>query len=119
MQNIIEKPTIVKAHGDIPKIIKEFIGRANTDDKNLSIAKMESPFGWSEPGQTPDFDEYTIVLKGTVKVETKEKTFEVNAGSAFHASKGKWVRYSTPTGAEYIAVCVPAFSPENVHRDAK
>ena len=119
MKDHIEKPTIVKAHGDIPKIIKEFVGRANTDDKNISIAKMESPFGWSEPGQTPDFDEYTIVLKGTVKVETKEKTFEVNAGSAFYTSKGTWVRYSTPNGAEYIAVCVPAFSPETVHRDIK
>lgn len=116
-QQIIEKPTIIKAQGDIPKIIKEFVGRANTDDKQVSIAKMESPAGWSEPGQTPDFDEYTVVLKGTIKIETKEKTFNVKAGSAFHATKGKWVRYSTPKGAEYIAVCVPAFSPDIVHRD--
>ncbi|MCX6112528.1 MAG: cupin [Proteobacteria bacterium] len=119
MQQIIEKPTIVKAQCNIPKIIKEFIGRKNTDNKQLSIAKMESPAGWSEPGQTPDFDEYTIVLKGTVKIETKEKTFEVNAGSAFCTSKGKWVRYSTPNGAEYISVCVPAFKPETVHRDVQ
>lgn len=117
MAEYIEGPTQIKAPGDIPKIIKEFIGCVNSDSRDISIAKMESPEGWTEPGQTPEFDEYTVVLKGTLVVETREKTFEVSAGEAIVARKGDWVRYGTPGGAEYIAVCLPAFTPDTVHRD--
>jgi len=118
MATHIKAPTEVKAHGNIPKIIKEFVGIANTQTTGLSIAKMESPAGWIEPGQTPEFDEYTIVLKGCVTVETKEQAYEVKAGEAIFTPRGEWVRYSTPKdGAEYIAVCLPAFSPQTVHRD--
>jgi len=115
----LSRPTEIKAHGNIPKVIKEFIGRVNSKTAQLSIAKMESPSGWQEPGQTPEFDEYTIVLKGALQVETKAKTFQVKAGEAFIAQKGEWVKYSTPDkgGAEYIAVCQPAFSPDLVRRD--
>jgi ethanolamine utilization protein EutQ (cupin superfamily) len=119
MPEFIDSPTIIKAPGNIPKIIKEFIGCVNSGTKEISIAKMESPAGWKEPGQTPEFDEYTIVLKGTLDVETKEKTFEVNAGQAITIHKGEWVRYSTPGGAEYVAVCLPAFTPDTVHRDTE
>jgi mannose-6-phosphate isomerase-like protein (cupin superfamily) len=120
MAKIIEKPTEIKAHGNKLKIIQEFIGKINTDNKKISIARMNSPQGWSEPGQTPQFDEYTIVLKGTLCINTKEKIFNVEAGQAFFAAKGQWVQYSTPHpgGSQYIAVCVPAFSPELVHRDS-
>lgn len=120
MPRIIESPTRVEAHGNMPKIIDEFIGRVNTHTDGVSIAKMQSPGGWSEPGQSPQFDEYTVVLKGTLHVETREGKFEVTAGQAVIAEAGEWVRYSTPgdNGAEYIAVCAPAFSPETVHRDA-
>ena len=117
---IIEKPTIVEAAGNIPKIIKEFIGLANSQNSELSIAQMESPAGWSEPGQRPDFEEYTVVLKGTLQVTCEDGTIlEVQAGQAIITKKGEWVQYSTPgrEGAEYIAVCLPAFSPETVHRD--
>ena len=117
MAEFIDSPTLIEAPGNIPKIIKEFIGCVNTDTPGVSIAKMESPAGWTEPGQTPEFDEYTIVLKGTLTVETKGNTFEVNAGQAITIEKGEWVRYSTPGGAEYIAVCIPAFTPDTVHRD--
>jgi mannose-6-phosphate isomerase-like protein (cupin superfamily) len=115
----LKKPTEIKACGNKPKMIKEFIGRVNSQTNGLSIAKMESPGGWQEPGQTPEFDEYSIVLKGTLRAETKKGVFDIKAGEAFIALKGEWVRYSTPekTGAEYIAVCHPAFSPETVHRD--
>ncbi len=115
----IEKPTEIKAHGNKPKIIQEFIGRVNSNTGDTSIAKMISPEGWVEPGQTPEFDEYTVVLNGTLCVKTKEEKFEIKAGEAFIASKGEWVQYSTPytEGAEYIAVCLPAFSPQSVHRD--
>ena len=102
---------------DIPKIIKEFFGCVNSGSKEVSIAKMESPAGWSEPGQTPEFDEYTVVLKGVLHAETQEKVFEVNEGEAICIRKGEWVRYSTPGGAEYIAVCLPAFTLETVNRD--
>ncbi len=119
MTGIIKAPTEIKAHGNKPKIIREFIGRLNTKTENASIAKMNSPEGWIEPGQTPEFDEYTVVLAGTLRVKTKSETFEVKAGQAFVASKGDWVQYSTPYagGAEYIAVCVPAFGLQLVHRD--
>lgn len=114
---LIEKPSVVKAHGTIPKIIKEFVGAVNTGEKRVSVAKMESPSGWTEPGQTPEFDEWTIVLKGTVRAETRAGTVEIPAGQAFLAPKGQWVRYGTPQGAEYIAVCLPGFNPATVHRD--
>lgn len=119
MPEFIESPTIVEAIGNVPKIIKEFIGCVNSGSKEVSIAKMESPADWKEPGQTPEFDEYTIVLKGTLFMETKEKVFEIKAGQAIVARKGEWVRYSTPGGAEYIAVCLPAFTPDTVNRDAE
>ncbi len=119
MTKIIKRPTEIKAHGNKPKIIQEFIGRINSNTENASIAKMSSPEGWIESGQTPEFDEYTFVLNGTLRVKTKKESFDVKAGEAFVASKGEWVQYSTPHsgGAEYVAVCVPAFSPKLVHRD--
>jgi mannose-6-phosphate isomerase-like protein (cupin superfamily) len=119
MPILIESPSIIEAAGNKPKIIREFIGRINSSTQNISIAKMTSPAGWEEPGQTPEFDEYTLVLKGMLKVETKEKTFTITAGQAIITNAGEWIRYSTPNpgGAEYIAVCLPAFSPETVHRD--
>jgi len=119
MVTFIKTPTIIEAVGSKPKIIKEFIGRVNSKTEAISIAKMKSSAGWVEPGQTPEFDEYTIVLKGTLRVESKEGTVDVNQGEAIIAHKGEWVRYSSPLpdGAEYIAVCVPAFSPDIVHRD--
>jgi len=119
MPEFISSPKIVKAVGNVPKIIKEFFGCVNSDTNEISIAKMESPADWKEPGQTPEFDEYTVVLKGTLFVETKENIIEVNAGQAVMAHKGEWVRYSTPGGAEYIAVCLPAFTPDTVNRDAE
>ena len=119
MPEFIDSPTIIKAAGDVPKIIKEFFGCVNSDTKEVSIAKMESPAGWSEPGQTPEFDEYTVALKGTLYAETQEKVFEINEGQAIIIRKGEWVRYSTPGGAEYIAVCLPAFTPDTVNRDAE
>jgi len=115
----IEKPTIIEAAGNKPKIIEEFIGRVNSGTGDLSIAKMKSPAGWIEPGQKPEFDEYTIVLKGMLRVTTKEGAEDIHAGEAVIVPSGEWVQYSTPgsEGAEYIAVCLPAFSPEIVHRD--
>lgn len=120
MPTLIDSPTQIEAAGNKPKIIREFIGRVNSQTEAASIAQMQSPSGWVEPGQTPDFDEYTIVLKGTLRVESKDGTIDVNAGQAVIAHAGEWVRYSTPgdAGAEYIAVCLPAFSMESVHRDA-
>ena len=119
MAILIEKPTKIKACGNKEKIIKEFIGNVNSQTGAVSIAKMESPEGWEEPGQTPAFDEYTVVLRGTLKVETMEDVYEVKAGQAVIAAKGEWVKYSSPFkgGAEYIAVCHPAFSPSTVNRD--
>jgi ethanolamine utilization protein EutQ (cupin superfamily) len=119
MPEFIDSPSIIKAPGNIPKIIKEFIGCVNSNTQEISIARMESPADWKEPGQTPEFDEYTLVLKGTLLVETKDKNFEVSAGQAIITHKGEWVRYSTPGGAEYIAVCTPAFTPDTVNRDAE
>jgi quercetin dioxygenase-like cupin family protein len=121
MARVISKPTVIPAVGEPPKIIEEFIGRVNSETSALSIAKMTSPCGWSEPGQTPEFDEYTIVLSGELRVETREAVHRVSTGQAIIVSRGEWVRYSTPApeGAEYIAVCLPAFSPATVHRDVK
>ena len=119
MPKFIKSPSVVEAAGNKPKIIEEFIGRVNSSTEKISIAKMTSPAGWEEPGQTPEFDEYTLVLKGLLKVETKKGMFEVNAGQAIITYTGEWIKYSTPNsgGAEYIAICLPAFSPETVHRD--
>ena len=119
MANVIKGPSIIEAAGNKPKIIEEFFGRVNSKDSNVSIARMTSPSGWVEPGQTPEFDEYTVVLKGMLRVETAKGTFDITAGQAIHTSKGEWIRYSTPgeEGAHYIAVCLPAFSPDTVHRD--
>jgi mannose-6-phosphate isomerase-like protein (cupin superfamily) len=115
----VTSPSVIKAAGNKPKIIQEFIGRVNTKDKNVSIARMKSPGGWIEPGQSPEFDEYTLVLKGELHVKTRNEEIVVNAGEAVITKKGEWVQYSTPgpEGAEYIAVCLPAFSPETVNRD--
>ena len=119
MATLIEKPTLIQAAGNKPKQIREYIGRVNSKTAAASIAHMVSPSGWVEPGQTPEFDEYTIVLKGMLRVETKSATLEVKAGQAVITPKGEWVRYSSPdaAGAEYMAVCLPAFSPDTVHRD--
>ncbi len=119
MPKHIKKPTVIKAAGTKPKLIEEFIGKVNSKTDALSIAKMTSPHGWVEPGQAPEFDEFTIVLKGCLQVETKTETYRINAGEAIISHAGEWVRYSTPEagGAEYIAVCLPAFSPDTVHRD--
>jgi len=120
MPRLIEKSSIVKPAGNKPKTIEEFVGRVNSGHKELSIARMRSPKGWIEPGQQPEFDEYTLVLKGVLKVDTKEDVLEVSAGQAIIVSRGEWVQYSTPylDGAEYLSVCLPAFAPDIVHRDA-
>jgi ethanolamine utilization protein EutQ (cupin superfamily) len=119
MPILIKSPKIIEAAGNKPKIIEEYIGRINTGTEKVSIARMKSPSGWLEPGQTPEFDEFTVVINGMLCVETKDKTFNVKAGEAIITRKGEWIRYSTPSadGAEYIAVCVPAFSIETVNRD--
>ena len=116
---LISAPTRVEAAGNKPKLIDEFIGHINSATSVASVAHMRSPGGWLEPGQTPDFDEFTLVLKGVLRVESRLGFIDVVAGQAVIAHKGDWVRYSTPAeeGAEYIAVCVPAFSPATVHRD--
>lgn len=118
MKHIL-KPTIIRAAGSPPKQIEEFIGRVNSHTSDVSIARMTSPAGWSEPGQAPEFSEYTVVLRGTLRVTLKDRELDVTAGQAIAIDAGEWVRYSTPNigGAEYIAVCLPAFSPEAVHRD--
>ena len=119
MAQLIESPTIIEAAGTKPKLIEEFVGHVNSGTGDISIARMKSPAGWEEPAQTPDFDEYTVVLAGTLRVETRGGTLDVTAGQAVLAERGEWVRYSTPAegGAEYIAVCLPAFSPGTVHRE--
>ena len=119
MPKLIEQPTVVAAAGNKPKQIQEFAGRVNSGHAAVSVARMISPSGWEEPGQRPEFEEITIVLRGTVHVEYEGGSFEVNAGQAVVTSPGEWVRYSTPgpEGAEYVAVCLPAFSPTTVHRD--
>ena len=120
MARLISAPTVVAAAGNKPKRIEEFFGRVNSATESVSVARMVSPGGWVEPGQTPEFDEYTVVLRGVLRVESRGSILDVHAGQAVHAPAGEWVRYSTPgeEGAEYVAVCVPAFSPGNVHRDS-
>jgi ethanolamine utilization protein EutQ (cupin superfamily) len=110
-------PTIVEAAGTPPKRIEEMIGRVNTGTESVSVAVMTSPAGWKEPGQTPEFDEYTLVLEGTLEVEHRDGVVAVRAGEAVISHAGEWVRYATPDGAKYVAVCVPGFSPDTVHRD--
>ncbi len=119
MTELITSPSEIKADGNKPKIIQEFFGRINTNTEDISIAKMNSPEGWAEPGQTPEFDEYTVVLRGVLCAETEKTKYEIKAGESFIASKGEWVRYSTPHsgGSEYIAVCIPAFGAHLVHRN--
>ena len=119
MPTLISKPTRVEAAGNKPKLIDEYIGRVNSATSTTSIAHMRSPGGWQEPGQTPEFEEFTVVLRGTLRVEHRDGSIDVGAGQAVIAHKGEWVRYSTPgeDGAEYIAVCLPAFAPNTVHRD--
>jgi mannose-6-phosphate isomerase-like protein (cupin superfamily) len=119
MPTLIPQPTRIQAAGNKPKIIDEYVGRVNSKTSSASVAHMRSPQGWLEPGQTPEFDEFTIVLKGTLRVEHKGGTLDVHAGQAIVAHAGEWVRYSTPEdgGAEYVAVCLPAVSMETVHRD--
>jgi ethanolamine utilization protein EutQ len=119
MPTLIEKPTRFNAIGEKPKFIDEYIGRVTSQTDDVSIAHMHCPAGWTEPGQTPEFDVYNYVLKGALQVKHKGGVIEVKAGQAVIAKRGEWVQYSTPSsdGAEYIAVCVPAFSPSTVHRD--
>jgi ethanolamine utilization protein EutQ len=118
---LIAKPARVAAAGTRPKLIDEYVGRVNSDTQAVSIAHMRSPGGWVEPGQTPDFDEYTVVLKGMLRVEHRAGSLDVRAGQAVTTARGEWVRYSTPEpeGAEYIAVCAPAFTIDAVHRDSE
>ena len=119
MPILIQQPTQIKAHGNIPKIIKEYVGRVNSKTDKVSIAHMQSPSGWSEPGQRPEFDEFTVVLEGVLHVKSENGVIDVRAGQAVIVKAGEWVQYSSPhkNGAEYIAVCVPAFSPETAYRD--
>jgi quercetin dioxygenase-like cupin family protein len=121
MATFVANPTVIPAAGQPPKIIEEFVGRVNSQTANISIAKMTSPSGWREAGQTPEFDEYTIVLTGELHVETRESIQEVAAGQAIIVHAGEWVRYSTPKpeGAQYIAVCLPAFALITAHRDSE
>jgi ethanolamine utilization protein EutQ len=121
MPTLLSQPVRVQAAGNKPKLIDEYIGRVNSNNEAVSIAHMRSPRGWQEPGQTPEFDEFTVVLRGMLLVEHRDGSIEVREGQAVIAPKGEWVRYSTPEpeGAEYIAVCLPAFSMETVHRDAE
>jgi len=117
MPTLIDRPTRIEAAGTKPKMIEEFVGRVNSKTDALSVAHMRSPAGWLEPGQTPEFDEYTLVLKGALRVAHKNGILDVSVGQAVVAHRGEWVQYSTPEGAEYISVCLPAFSPDTVHRD--
>jgi len=119
MPEHITRPTRIVAAGNVPKQIEEYVGRVSSKTAAVSVAHMRSPAGWVEPGQTPEFDEYTVVLKGLLRVKHAGGTFDVRAGQAVIARRGEWVQYSSPEpeGAEYVAVCLPAFSPETVHRD--
>jgi quercetin dioxygenase-like cupin family protein len=119
MPILIPTPTRIEAAGNKPKLIDEYVGRVNSQSENVSIARMRSPAGWVEPGQRPAFDEYTLVLKGMLRVEHEQGSIDVREGQAIHTKAGEWIRYSTPEepGAEYVAVCLPAFSPDTVHRD--
>ncbi|MCB9727637.1 MAG: cupin [Deltaproteobacteria bacterium] len=119
MPTLIESPTRIVAAGTKPKLIDEHVGRVNTGEARLSVAHMRAPGEWEEPGQRPEFDEWTLVLSGLLRVEHEGGTLEVRGGQAVLARAGEWIRYSTgPEGAEYVAVCLPAFSPDTVHRDA-
>lgn len=118
MARVVATPTVIEAAGNKPKKIEEFIGRVNSGTDAVSIARMTSPAGWVEPGQRPQFDEYTLVMEGELVVATEGETHRVGAVQAIIVAAGEWVQYSTPQGASYIAVCLPAFSPETVHRDA-
>jgi len=119
MAKLISSASIVEAVGTKPKIIREWVGRVNTRSSDVSVAQMSSPQGWTEPGQTPEFDEYTVVLAGCLRVETRTETIDVKAGEAVQCYANEWIRYSSPHegGAEYMAICLPAFSPDTVHRD--
>jgi len=119
MPEIIESPSRVEAAGTKPKLIDEYVGRVNSGESRVSVAHMRSPEGWLEPGQRPDFDEYTVVMEGCVHVEHEDGILEVRSGQAVLVRAGEWVRYSTPEsgGASYVAVCLPAFAPDTVHRD--
>lgn len=119
MPRLIEGPTVIEAAGNKPKIIEEFAGRVNSGHPNVSVARMQAPSGWVEPGQRPDFEEITVVLAGMLRVEHEGGVLDVTAGQAVVCAPGEWIRYSCPdpAGAEYIAVCLPAFSPDTVHRD--
>jgi mannose-6-phosphate isomerase-like protein (cupin superfamily) len=120
MPTFIQQPSIVQAAGNKPKIIEEYVGRVNSHTEGVSVARMKSPSGWVEPGQTPEFDEYTVVLRGTLRVTSRDGSIDVHAGQAVVTHRGEWVQYSTPgaEGAEYVAICLPAFSMDTVHRDA-
>lgn len=119
MVRLISAPSVIEAAGNKPKRIEEYIGRVASGTEGVSVARMQSPSGWVEPGQTPRFDEYTVVLRGMLRVESQQDTIDIHAGQAVITPAGEWIRYSSPgpEGAEYIAVCVPAFSPATVHRD--
>jgi mannose-6-phosphate isomerase-like protein (cupin superfamily) len=119
MPKLISNPPRIRAAGNKPKLIDEFVGRANSDESRLSVAHMRSPSGWIESGQAPEFDEFTIVLRGMLRITYRGGAMDVRPGQAVIAERGEWVQYSTPEadGAEYIAICLPAFSPETVHRD--
>lgn len=117
MPTLIPRATRIQAAGNKPKSIDELVGRVNSGEERISVAIMQSPPGWQEPGQRPQFDEYTVMLEGTLVVESESGSFEVSSGQAVHTRAGEWVRYSTPKGARYVAICLPAFSIETVHRD--
>jgi ethanolamine utilization protein EutQ (cupin superfamily) len=117
MPTLIAAPTRIAAPGTPPKLIDEYVGRVNSKTAGVSVAHMRSPAGWSEPGQKPEFDEYTLVLAGRLHVEHKDGVMDVVPGQAIITHAGEWIRYSTPEGAEYVAICIPAFSPDTVHRD--
>ena len=121
MPEVIRNPSIVSAVGNKPKIIEEYFGRVNSSTDAVSIARMKSPSGWVEPGQTPEFDEYTVVLRGMVRITSKDGVHDIKAGEGVISRRGEWVQYSTPgpEGAEYVAVCLPAFSMATVHRDSR
>jgi ethanolamine utilization protein EutQ (cupin superfamily) len=117
MPRLIENPSVIESAGNKPKRIEEYVGRVNSGHDAVSVARMQSPAGWTEPGQRPEFEEITVVLRGRLRVEHADGVIDVVAGQAIVTSPGEWVRYSTPDGAEYLAVCLPAFSPGTVHRD--
>ena len=120
MPTLIEGPSVIQCVGTRPKVIQEFAGRVNSGHSSVSVARMVSPEGWEEPGQRPEFEEITVVLSGMLRVEHERGVLDVRAGQAVVATPGEWVRYSTPDpgGAEYVAICLPAFSPDTVHRDS-